>query len=221
MEVGKLTVKRRHQSGKGAARRLRSQGLVPGICYGVKLDTPVPIILDPKELRGALDPDKRHNTVIEITFADDSEKATVMLRDYQLDPIRREITHVDLIAIDTDMEIEASVPVEVTGKSPGVVDGGTLHFVTHEITVRCRPAAIPTKFVLDVGGLHIGEALHVSDLSFPEGVRPIVPERTTLITCTAPEVEKVTAEAEAEPAAAAAPAAKAAPKAEGGDKDKK
>jgi large subunit ribosomal protein L25 len=208
MEVGKLTVQHRNAFGKGPSRRIRTQGLVPGICYGFELDEPLPIVVDPKALHASLDPVKHTNTVIEVTVERHSGPAsfiTAMLRDYQLDPIRREVTHVDLIAIDTNKTVEVEVPLSLTGKAKGVVLGGTLHLVRRALPVVCRPRDIPTGFPIDVSNMNIGDVLHVSDLKLPEGIKPAVPDRLTIVTLTAPAAEEPTpAEAEA---AAAAPAA--------------
>lgn len=220
MEVGKLNVTRRLDTGKGIARKLRSQGLIPGICYGASLDGTVPIVVDPKALRGSLDPDKGENTLIDLTVTADggSVMHTVMLRDYQIDPIRRTLIHVDLVALDPDSEIDFEVPVELTGRSIGVFNGGTLHVVTHSIEVSCKPADIPSKFFLDITELDVGDVRHVSDVDFPPGVTP-TNEKLTIVTCVAPDTEVVTAE-EAAPAEGAAAEAKGGEKKEGGDAKK-
>src|SRR5688572_251754 len=106
MEVGKLTVTRRTTTGKGAAHKLRATGLVPGVCYGVSANGPIeplPIVVDVKALRAALDPVRKQNTVISLTVVADGQapqQLSALLREYQLDIIRREVTHVDLLAID-------------------------------------------------------------------------------------------------------------------------
>jgi large subunit ribosomal protein L25 len=240
MEVGKLTVFVRHGSGKGQSRRLRAQGQVPGICYGAKLERPLAITLNAKELKGSLDPAKGKNTVITVTVQDGNGGAgtelTALLWDYQIDTVRRHVTHVDLISIDPEKPVEVEVPLVLVGKAVGTVDGGQIHVERHTLTIRSRPADIPTKFELDITPLKIGDALHVSDVAMPPGVQAAVPEGFTLVTCVAPKVEKevtevaaVTAEgAPAEGAAAPAEgekkegaAAPAGGKAEGGGDEKK
>lgn len=225
MEVGKLTVQLRRQTGKGHSRRYRAQGLVPGICYGAHLDTPLSIVLSPKMLKGALDPAKGRNTVIDLTVEDDgkeSAKLSAMLWEYQIDALRRHVTHVDLIAIDPEKEIEVDVPIKLEGKPAGAVDGGQIHIERHSVPVSCRPADIPIEFVVDVSPLHIGDSLHISDLEMPAGVTPAVPDKLTLLTCVAPKADKeseaVAAGAGAEGEAAAAPAEGDKKEAEGGDK---
>ncbi len=218
MEVGKLNVSLRPQTGKGQSRGLRRTGVVPGVCYGAGLTEPLHIMVNPKHIKAALDPAKGRNTVIEVEVTDGGKvtrNVTAMLKDYQVDKIRREVTHVDLIAIDRDQPVDVAVPLEITGKSPGAtLEGGQLHLVRYDIPIRCKPADIPNKFVLDVTPLHIGDVLHVTDLQVPAGVTVRLPGEFGLVTCTAPQVEKepevaapVEGAAPAEGAAAAAPGA--------------
>src|SRR4029078_13205047 len=119
MEVGKLTVTVRDRSGKGGSRKLRAQGKVPGGCYGATVDgriEPLPIVIDVKQLRGALDPVRKRNTVINLTIEGGSAPRSLhaLVKDFQVDAIRHEVTHVDLLAIDPDKEVSADVPLEFT-----------------------------------------------------------------------------------------------------------
>ncbi|RMH45277.1 MAG: 50S ribosomal protein L25 [Deltaproteobacteria bacterium] len=212
MEVGKLTVSARDQFGKGPSRRYRAQGLVPGICYGHGLESPLPIVVSPRALRAALDPVKKRNTVIQVTVENGqgTQTLTAMLKDAQIHPLRREIEHVDLIAIDTTKPVEVEVPIELTGKAKGVVDGGILNVVLRRITVVCTPDKIPTEFKLDVTNLEIGDVFHISDIDFPEGVEPGMSPKLAIVTCVAPREEegKGAGPAEAAEASDAAPADK-------------
>src|SRR4051794_13367278 len=135
MEVGKLTVSIRNQSGKGAATKLRAQGKVPGVCYGVRAGAsadklePTPISVEIKALRAALDPVRKQNTVIDLTIDHGngkSDKLHALVKDYQLDLIRRDIIHVDLLAIDPNKEVLADVPLDFQGKPKGAIEGGQL-----------------------------------------------------------------------------------------------
>jgi large subunit ribosomal protein L25 len=236
MEVGKLTVQIRNETGKGESRRLRASGLVPGVCYGAKLERPLWITLNAKELKKSLDPAKGRNTVITVTVEDGngggSTELTALLWEYQIDKLRRTVTHVDLISIDPEKPVEVEVPLVLVGKAVGTVDGGQIHVERHTLAVRCRPADIPTTFELDITELKIGDALHVSNVVMPPGVQAAVPEGFTLVTCVAPKVEKEVTEvaavtAEGTPAEGAAPAegekkeGAAGAKAEGGGDEKK
>lgn len=211
MQVGQLTVSLRNSSGKGPARQLRAQGKVPGVFYGASTDGPIEpfaIEVDVKALKAALDPVRRQNTVISVTIEDAGKSVrtlSALLKEYQLHPLRREVTHVDLLAIDPTKEVVASVPLEFTGKAKGTIDGGIVHTVMRSIDVRCKPADIPVKLPLDISPLEIGDVLHVSDIPLPAGVVSVTGGREAVISLVAPEVEKVVEAAAATPEAAAAP----------------
>ncbi len=219
MEVGKLTVEIRNTTGhKGASRALRTQGKVPGVCYGATVNgkiEPLPIVVNVKELRGALDPVRKQNTVINLTVTGGAQTHTLhaLVKDYQLHPLRREITHVDLLAIDPNKEVLASVPLEFVGKPKGAIDGGQIRIVMRDIDVRAKPSDIPVKLTIDVSPLEIGDVIHVSAITLPGGVTVITGRDLAVVTCAAPEEDKVATPADgAAPAegAAAAPAAGAA-----------
>lgn len=221
--IGQLTVSLRNTSGKGAARQLRTQGKVPGVFYGASTDgriEPFQIAVDVKALKAALDPVRRQNTVISVTIEDGGKAVrtlSALLKDYQLDPVRRDVTHVDLLAIDPQKEVNATVPLEFTGKPKGAIDGGVIHTVMRALEVRCKPADIPVKLPLDVSPLEIGDVLHVSDIKLPAGVVSVTNGREAVISLQAPEKEEVvaTTEAAAAPAEGAAAAGAAAPAAAG------
>lgn len=223
MEVGKLTVSYRGKTGKGAATKLRAAGKVPGVCYGASVDgtiQPLPIVVDVKELRGALDPVRKQNTVIELTVEGEKPaKLHALVKDYQIDKLRRDITHVDLLAIDPNKLVLAHVPLEFTGKPKGAIDGGQIRIVLRSIDVRAKPSDIPTKLVVDVSPLDIGDVVHVSAITLPANVTSVTNRDLAVVTCAKPEEEKVEAAATGDAAAAPAAGAAAAPAA--GAKDAK
>ena len=208
MQVGQLTVTLRNSSGKGPARQLRAQGKVPGVLYGATTDGPIEpfgIAVDVKALKAALDPVRRQNTVISVTVEGGGAVRTLsaLLKEYQLHPLRREVTHVDLLAIDPSKEVQATVPLEFTGKPAGTINGGILHTVMRSIEVRCKPSDIPVKLPVDVSPLDIGDVLHVSDVPLPAGVVSVTGGREAVISLQAPEVEKVVEAVAAVPEVAA------------------
>jgi len=216
MEIGKLTVQARDEAGKGISRQMRMNGMVPGICYGAGIDEPLKIAVNPKELKASLDPDKRTNTVLTVTVERNGKAErtlTTMLWDYQIHPIRREVTHVDLKAIDPNKAVLAEVPVELVGRAKGLVNGGQLNVARHSIEIMAKPADIPARFDLDVSELDLGDVLHVSDLVLPDTIELLTSGSLTIVTCLAPKggVEEA---APAEAAAAAEPK-KEEPKKEG------
>ena len=213
MSANQLTVTTRNRTGKGAARQLRAKGLVPGVLYGATKDgpvAPVSIVVDVKALKAALDPERKQNTVIDLTVDGESpRRVSALLREYQLDVIRREVSHVDLLAIDPDKEITTEVPLELVGKPAGAINGGQLHTVMRALDVRCKPADIPLRIQVDVSPLEIGDVIHVSDLTMPAGVVAVTGLGQAIVSCVPPE-----AEAAAPEAAAAVPGAEAAPAAD-------
>jgi large subunit ribosomal protein L25 len=229
MEVGKLTVTLRSTSGnKGHTRKLRSEGKVPGVCYGASVDgriEPLPIIVDIKALRAALDPVRKQNTVIDLTIdgGANSRSLHALVKEYQLHPLRREITHVDLLAIDPNKEVSADVPLEFIGKPAGAINGGQVRIVLRKLEVRAKPSDIPVKVTVDVSPLEIGDVIHVSALTLPAGVTSVTGRDLAVVTCAAPEEEAVATPTEAAPAEGAAGAAPAgaAPAPAAGAKDAK
>ncbi len=214
-QVGKLTVTLRQNAGKGAAIKLRQQGKVPGVCYGASPEgriDPLPIVVDVKALRAALDPVRKQNTVIDLTIDGTGaapRKLHALVKEYQVHPLRRDITHVDLLAIDPNKEVRAAVPLEFVGKPKGAIDGGMIRIVLRELDVRAKPSDIPTKLTIDVSPLEIGDVIHVNAIALPDGVSAVTGRDLAVVTCAKPEEEKVEAAA-ATPEAAAAGAAPAA-----------
>lgn len=208
MEVGKLTVQHRAKTGKGISRSTRRDGDVPGVCYGFGMDAPVPVTLNVKALKKSFDPAKRRNTVIDVSIEGGDKPQTIkaLVWDFQVHPIRQEITHVDIKAIDPDKKVEAVVPVKGKGTHKGAINGGLLSWARHEVKILAKPEEIPVNLVLDVSPVDIGQALHVSDLQLPEGVEFSSSPKLTLVSCIAPKGLK--SEKKADEAAPAAPAKK-------------
>jgi large subunit ribosomal protein L25 len=216
MEFAKVNVDIRSATSKGAARRVRSAGSVPGVLYGRKRE-PIAVTFNEKELLKSLDKDKRRNTVLKLTVRDagKSEEVTAMVRDAQINPLSRRLVHVDFLAVDLNAEVNVTVPLVLTGKPIGVTNGGNLHQSMHLVPIAAKPAAIPTKLEVDVSGLDIGDALHVSDLKLGEGVRVVLAAKEAIASVVAPKAEKVE-EAAAAPVEGAVPAEGAAAPAAGG-----
>ena len=209
--VGKLTVSLRTHAGKGAAIKLRATGKVPGVCYGASPDgriEPLPIIVDVKALRLALDPIRKQNTVIDLTVegGDAPRKLHALVKDYQIHPIRRDITHVDLLAIDPNKEVTTSVPLEFIGKPAGAINGGQIRTLLRAIDVRAKPSDIPVKLVVDVSPLEIGDVIHVSAIGLPANAVAVSNRDLAVVVCAAPEADAVEAVPGAEAATAGATA---------------
>ncbi|RKG66832.1 50S ribosomal protein L25/general stress protein Ctc [Corallococcus sp. CA054B] len=201
-----LEAQAREGSGKGIARRLRAAGQVPAVVYGKHLKAPLHISVDPKAIRAAINTPHKLNTLIQLKLAGNDQQ--VLLKDYQMDPLTRDILHADFIAVTEKEQVKVNLPVVLTGKAAGVADGGLLTQVRRNLEVWALPGNIPLQIEVDVTNLKIAEALHVNDVKLPEGVSVKTHVNYTIAVLSAPEA------AEATPAAAAAAAAPAAGKAD-------
>src|SRR2546423_11471105 len=136
MDFAKVSVEVRTESGKGSSRRARVAGKCPGILYGHKQEA-VSLILDPHALVKSLDKERKRNTVFSLTIGGNggaaAQDVTAMIRDVQIDPLSRQIIHVDFIRISMDEEIKVTVPLALKGTPVGVVNGGNLHQSMHEL----------------------------------------------------------------------------------------
>ncbi|HKI50897.1 MAG TPA: 50S ribosomal protein L25/general stress protein Ctc [Geothermobacteraceae bacterium] len=206
MATANLTVTVREKTGKGVSRELRRQGRIPAVVYGTSME-PCPISVDPKELHEAMDTEAGLNTLLTLKGAGPFDGKAVILKEMVVGPIKREPLHADFHAIDMQRTVNVMVPVHPVGKSKGEKEGGNLEIVRHEIEVVCLPTAIPSTIEIDITALEVGDVLHVGDVALPEGVELPADVNFTVITCTAPVVEKVEDEEEGEAIEAAVEAA--------------
>ncbi|MFU8802669.1 MAG: 50S ribosomal protein L25 [Bradymonadaceae bacterium] len=166
-----LQVQHRQATGKGVARKLRAQGLIPAVCYG-ELDENLPVTINPEEFAKIQATPRGLNSVFHIEFDGGKKIQNVMLSDYQVDPVTRDLLHADLVAVDMDKPIVVTVPIEPTGRAAGVRMGGKLRVIQPRVKVRCRPSDIPEIITVDVTNLGPEGAIMASHLPFPEGVEP-------------------------------------------------
>ncbi|HMU37681.1 MAG TPA: 50S ribosomal protein L25 [Pseudomonadota bacterium] len=203
--VGTITAQLRPQTGKENNTKLRQKGSIPAVCYGGS-QAPLALQLSPHDLQKSLDPVKGRNTLLMLTVEGQTGTIPVMLKDTQKHVLRGHLLHADLLRVDVKKPVRATIPVAVTGKSPGIAAGGTLHQVYRTLPISSLPGSIPAKIEIDVSSLNIGQAIHASDVKLPEGVTIALAANTTVCVVTAPKSEKA-AEAAATPDAAAAAAA--------------
>ena len=162
-----LNVEPRIRSGKGGSRKVRAEGLVPAIVYGKEIDT-LNLRIEPKALQEAISTDAGWNTLITLKGDGPFDGKVVILKDMQIDPIRRNVLHVDFHAIDLKKKISVLVPVHPVGKSEGEKMGGSLQIVRHELEILCLPTDIPPAIEIDVSSLQIGDVVHIEDIALPE-----------------------------------------------------
>src|SRR5712691_11725134 len=214
----RLEVQEREQRGTRESRRLRREGLIPGVLYG-RGNTPHPISVTERELRRVLTGDHGLHAILDVVLAGQKSTHSSILKDYQVDPIRGKIEHFDLQEVRLDEAIQSAVVVELVGESLGTKAGGVLSQVTREVNVEALPLEVPDRLELDVSAMEIGDTLRLSDLPAREGVTLLDDPETVLATATVPtrvvEPEEVLAEdeegAEALPAEEAPEGGAAAP----------
>ncbi len=201
-----LTAEQRAGRGKGPARRLRQQGLIPAVVYGRKGE-PKHLALDPAALLKAIETPHKFNTLL--TLKVDGGENFVLFKDYQVDPVTRRLLHADFLEVKLDEPVKVEVPVSIVGKAVGTAEGGILSVATHDIVVKALPTKIPLKIEVDVTELKIGASIHISELKAPEGCAFVYQADIVIAFVAIPEKEEVVAVAAAVPGAegAAAPAA--------------
>jgi len=182
----KLQVRERERRGSADARRLRKEGYIPGVLYGSG-HQPHAICVEERELRRVLTGPSGLHAILDVVLEGQKSTHASILKDYQQDPLRGHISHVDLQEVRLDQPIQASVNVQLIGEPEGVKEGGVLSQVQREINVEALPMEIPEHIELDVSGMAIGDTLRLADLAEREGVRYLDnPEETVLATVTLP-----------------------------------
>jgi len=198
----KLVVQNRAVLGSAESRRLRRQGLIPGVLYG--REAPVAISIPERELRHALTGGSGTHAVLDVVV-DSGKTHSSVLKEYQQDPVRGYITHVDLQEVRLDQPISASVSLVLHGEPAGVKEGGVLNQVTTSVNVEALPLEIPEHLELDVSELGIGDSIRLSQVKVPDGVTILDDLEETVIASVAlpraeeePETEEVEGEEGAE-----------------------
>ena len=192
-----MNVETRVRTGKGGSRKVRQDGLVPAVVYGKGVEA-LNLRLDPKALQQAVATEAGWNTLLTLKGDGPFDGLVVILKDMQIDAIRRNPTHVDFLAIDLKKTLAVMVPVQPVGKAQGVVEGGTLQLIRHELEVYCLPTNIPTSIEIDVTALNVGEGVHVDEVSFPEGVESQHDVNFTVLTVVGRMAEEVEVDEEDE-----------------------
>jgi large subunit ribosomal protein L25 len=190
--------------GKNEARRLRASGRVPAVVYGAKKDS-VAVSVDPKQITRILHSASGHNTIFDLELG--SEKTKAMIVDWQYEPLKGKLLHIDMKRIAMDEKIRVSVPVHLTGEAAGVKQqGGILDQVMREVEIECLPGDIPSSIDADISHLVFGQVLRVSDLPHGGSIKFITDENQAVAHITsvkeevAPTPEAAAAEAGAAPA---------------------
>jgi large subunit ribosomal protein L25 len=197
----KLDVKPREEAGSAVSRRLRAGGLIPGVLYGDGKKAH-PFAVEERELRRALTGEHGHHAILDVVFDGKKTAHHAVLKDFQLDPVRPRLLHIDLHEVRLDQVIQSQVAVETVGESPGVKEGGVLTIVLREVNVEALPMEVPDRLELDISSMTIGDSLRISDLAVPESVKLLDDPESVVATVTPPtrveEPEEVEEEVEGE-----------------------
>lgn len=192
------------ERGKGAARRLRVAGLIPGVVYGGGRET-VAITLNAVDLDKLIrESEAGVNTLIDLTGASQVDGRTVLVKDLQRDPVLGRLLHADMYEIDLDAQIRVAVPIHLKGIAVGVTMGGLIDHALRVVELDCLPSAIPDEIIVDVEALEQGQSVHVSDLILPEGVELHTQGDIPVVSVVAPKIEEEPTLEEAEDAEAIA-----------------
>lgn len=195
-----LKAEARERVGKGSARAIRRNGKIPAVIYGDK-DAPISITLPYKEVFMKIHAGGFLTTIATINV--DGKKISVLPKDYQLDPVRDFVMHVDFLRIGKGTVVTVNVPVHFINEetAPGIKRGGVLNVVRHEVEFICPATAIPEYIEVDLAGMDIGDSAHISAVKLPEGVEPTITDRDfTIATVAAPAGLKSEEAAEGEEA---------------------
>ena len=201
----RLDVTVREQTGTGSARQARREGLVPGVIYGG--DEPsVAIAFKFNEVLKAINSGQFLGSMIEIVHDGKPQKA--FTKDVDFHPVSDMPMHVDLFRVTNRTIIEVEVPVTFVGEedSPGLKEGGTLNVVRYAVEVACPAGSIPESFEADVSKLEIGDSLNISDITLPEGVKPVIDDRDFTVASVVATRAAVEEETDEDVAADAVPA---------------
>ncbi len=182
----------RSQTGKEVARKIRQNKQIPAVFYGPKTGT-VNLAVNSGDMQSILKKASAESVIIGLNIASGEgrvRKATAMLKELQVDPIKGEYLHADFYEISMDEEITVDIPVNLVGEPVGVTKGGILQYIRREITVSCLPGKLMDQLDVDVSHLDMGDAVHIEDISLPEGVTTAQDGHLTVAVVAAPSISE-------------------------------
>jgi len=215
-----LKAEQRAEKGKGGARSLRRQGMLPAVIYARGKSTPLKF--DRKEIVKLIASGVGEHAILNIEFSKDGGKPAehpALIKDYQTDPVTNDLLHVDFMEISLKEKIKIAIPIMITKEPLSIKAGGIIEHHLREIEIECLPNNIPESIEIDAEAVEIGHSLHVSDIKPMEGIRVITSPQMVILNVTAPKVEEAPAEV-AEEAAAEPEVLKAKGKEEGTNEEK-
>ena len=195
-----IDIQARTKAGKGVARKLRHTGQTPGVLYGPKAET-ISLSVNTHEFNKLLNSAGGEPLLFTLNLKSngDSNSHTALIKNLQLHPVDDKIRHIDFYEVLMDEEVQVDVPITAVGKAKGVeADMGVLEIIQRTVKISCLPLAIPRNIQINVSDLELGDVVHVSDISAPEGVRLMDDPETTLMTIVASRAEEEEKEEEEE-----------------------
>ena len=193
MEDTKLIAKKRDLEGSASARRMRKEGMLPGVIYGTD-KAPSSVLLTAHDFELLLHHHASESLIVEIELEGEGD-VSVLVKEVQRHPVTSDLMHVDFQRINANETISVEIQVELTGEAAGVKLGGSLDHVMHSIAVECLPGDLVEAFEADVSDLKIGAALCVSDLNLSDKFKLLVDEDSIIAAVSAPKAEEVEEEA--------------------------
>ena len=190
-----LEVARREKSGKGVAGKLRREGKIPAVVYGAHREA-VPIVVDRKSVSELIQKSQHGvRSIFLLKMAGTDQQRHAMIKDIQIDPITRKMTHIDFMRVLMDEVVRVTVPVHVVGTAIGVKQGGLLDFQVRDLHIECLPTAIPDSIDVDISDLDVHQYVRIGDIKLPDGVKVLDdPDRVVVgVTVARAEVAEVTA----------------------------
>jgi large subunit ribosomal protein L25 len=181
----KIVVRERTKLGSAESRRLRRQGLVPGVLYGGG-NEPAAICVRERDLRAALTTDAGLHAILDVVVEGASKAHASVVKDYQQDVVRGGITHVDLHEVRLDQPIQSTVALHLVGEAAGVKEGGVLNQAQNELQVEALPMEMPPAIEFDVSELGVGDSVRVADIGAQDGVTILDDPETVIASVTLP-----------------------------------
>ena len=188
MDLITLSVAPRELDGKGGARQTRRDGQIPAVIYGDGKDV-AKISIDARNFVLLVIGKHGEHAIVQLEVDGQPDlNGPAILKDIQYHPVRGHVMHADFMRIDLERRIHTMVPVELTGRSPGVLEGGLMDHMIREIEVECLALDVPDSLIADIGDLDIGMSLHVSDFATPDNVTVVTSLERTVVAVHAPRV---------------------------------
>jgi large subunit ribosomal protein L25 len=191
-QQAKLTVQTRAVVGRNAVKKVRKQGLIPGVIYGVGQE-PMNLEVNGRQLSTMLAHSSSENILLELEIVDGDNKrnSLVMIQEVQHHPLQHQILHVDFHAVSATEKITAEVPIEAVGEPIGVkTGGGLLEHILRDLEVECLPGDLPERIQVDVSSLDLNQSIHVKELKLPPGVEAVTDGDLTVVAVSTARVEE-------------------------------